>query len=86
MAHMQFLMYQYLQVLLCRNPLNPFIPQPVFILGIALTHVEDLGLVELHEVHMGLLLEPVKVPLNGIPALKCINCITELGATCKLAE
>ncbi|KAK4810535.1 hypothetical protein QYF61_004498 [Mycteria americana] len=67
-AHVQFFIHQYPQVLLCRTILNPFTPQPVLILGIAPNHVQALalGLVELHEVHMGLLLKPVKVPLDGI--------------------
>ena len=63
--------YQYPQVLLCKAALNPVLPQPVLILGIAPTQVQDLalGLVELHEVHVGPLLQPVKVPLGGIPSL-----------------
>ena len=38
------------------------------ILKVALTQVQDLALdrVELSEVHIGLLLKPVKVPLDGI--------------------
>ncbi|KAK4810873.1 hypothetical protein QYF61_013281 [Mycteria americana] len=68
--------------------LNPFIPQSVLILGIALTQVQALalGLVELHEVHMGPLLKPVQVPLDGIPSLQRINCTTQLGVISKLAE
>ncbi|KAK4806258.1 hypothetical protein QYF61_013402 [Mycteria americana] len=77
-AHVQFFIHQYPQVLLCRAALNPFIPQSVLISGIAPTQVQDLalGLVELHEVHMGPLLKPVK----------SINCTTQLGVFCKLAE
>ncbi|KAK4825626.1 hypothetical protein QYF61_001306 [Mycteria americana] len=45
--------------------------QPVLVLRISLTYVQDLalGLVELHEVHMGPLFKPVKVPLDGNPSL-----------------
>ncbi|KAK4830120.1 hypothetical protein QYF61_008547 [Mycteria americana] len=48
--------HNYPQVLLCSAALNPFIPQSVLILGIALTQVQDcaLGLVEL--------LKAIKVP------------------------
>ncbi|KAK4832233.1 hypothetical protein QYF61_021147 [Mycteria americana] len=51
LAHVQLFIHQYLQVLLLRAPLNPFIPQSVLILGIAPTQVHDLalGLVEPHE-------------------------------------
>ncbi|KAK4830718.1 hypothetical protein QYF61_013168 [Mycteria americana] len=70
-AHVQFFIHQYPQVLLCRAGLNPFLPQFVWILGIALTQVQVLAfsLVELHEVHMHPLLKPLKVHLNGIPSL-----------------
>ncbi|KAK4824113.1 hypothetical protein QYF61_010736 [Mycteria americana] len=41
-AHVQLFIHQYPQVLLCRAALNPFIPQPVLILGVALSQVQDL--------------------------------------------
>jgi len=55
------LLIEYLQVLLGRATLNLLIPQPVLILGIAQTHVQDfaLGLVEPHDVHMDLFLQLV---------------------------
>ncbi|KAK4825848.1 hypothetical protein QYF61_003099 [Mycteria americana] len=79
---------QYPQALLCRAALNPFIPQPVLIPGVAPTQVQDLalGLVEPHEVHMGPLLQLVQVPLDGIPSLRHVNRTTQLGGVCKLAE
>ncbi|KAK4821329.1 hypothetical protein QYF61_018234 [Mycteria americana] len=77
-AHVQLFIHQYSQVLLCRAALNPFIPQPVLVLGVAPTQVQDLalGLVKLHEVDMGPLLKPVQH----------VNCTTQLGVICKLAE
>ncbi|KAK4811172.1 hypothetical protein QYF61_019803 [Mycteria americana] len=88
LAHVQFFIHQYPQVLLLSAALNPFIPQSVLILGIAPMQVQDLalGFVELQEVPMGPLLKPVQVPLDGIPSLKRINCTTQLGVICKLAE
>ncbi|KAK4816734.1 hypothetical protein QYF61_022286 [Mycteria americana] len=87
-AHVQLFIHQYPQILLHRAALNPFIPQSVLILGVALTQVQDLtlGLVEPHEVHMGPLLNPVKIPLNGIPSPRHVNHTTQLGVICKLAE
>ncbi|KAK4825592.1 hypothetical protein QYF61_000681 [Mycteria americana] len=87
-SHVQLLIQQYPQVLLHRAALNPFIPQPVFVLGIAPTHVQDfaLGLVEPREVHMGPLLELVPVLLDGIPSLRHVNRTTQLGVVCRLAE
>jgi len=87
-ALVQFFVHQYPQVLLCRTALNLFIPQSLLILGIALTQAQDpaLGLDELHGVGMGLLLKSVKVPLDGILSLKRINCTTQHGIICELAE
>ncbi|KAK4829736.1 hypothetical protein QYF61_006445 [Mycteria americana] len=68
--------------------LSPFIPQPVWILGVAPTQVQDLALdlVEPHEVHMGPLLKFVQVPLDGILSLRHVNRTTQLGVVFKLAE
>jgi len=57
-------------------------------LRVALTQLQDLalGLVELHVVHTGPLLELVQVPLDGIPSFWLVNCTTQLGVICKPAE
>jgi len=49
---LELLVGQHPQVLLLRAALNPLCAQPVFVLGIALTQMQDLalGLVALHEV------------------------------------
>ncbi|KAK4825808.1 hypothetical protein QYF61_002413 [Mycteria americana] len=88
LAHVQLFIHQYPQVLVFRAALNPFIPQPVLMVGVALTQVQDpaLGLVEPPEVHMGPLLQLVQVPLDGIPSLRPVNRSTQLGVICKLAE
>lgn len=41
--------------------------------------VVALGLVDLHEIHTGPLLKPLKVTLDGMPSLKQLSSITELG-------
>ena len=88
LPHVQVLLHQQPQVLLLRAALNPFIPQPVLIPGVAPTHVQDLalGLVEPHEVHTGALLKFVQVPLDGIPFFWCVDCTIKLGVICKPAE
>jgi len=88
LACVQCFIHQYAQVLLCRSAFNEFSPPPVLVLGVALTQMQDLalGLVELHEVHMGSLVKSVKVPLYGIPSLKCINWTAQLGVIHKHAE
>jgi len=54
-GHVQLFIQQHTQDLLGRAALDPFSTQSVFVLGIALTHVQDpaRGLAELHKVHMG---------------------------------
>jgi len=88
LAHVQLFIHWYPQVLVGRAALNPFIPQPVLTLGLTSTHAQDLalGLVETHEVHMDPLLQLVQVPLEGILSFWCVNCTTQLGVICKLAE
>jgi len=87
-AYVQLFIHQYPQALLSRAALNPFIPQPVLVVGVAPTHMQDLalGLAEPHEVHTGALLKLVQVPLDGILSFWCISCTTQLGVICKLAE
>ena len=35
---------------------------------------------------MGPLLQPVQVPLDGLPSFQRIDCTAQLGVICKLAE
>ncbi|KAK4826957.1 hypothetical protein QYF61_012806 [Mycteria americana] len=87
-AHVQLFVHQYPQVLFRRAALNPFITQPVLKPKIAPTQVQDpaLGLVEPHEAHTGPLLQLVQVPLDDNASSWCVNCTTQLGVICKLAE
>jgi len=43
-GHLELLVKQHPQVFLLKAALNPFSAQPVFVLGIALTHMQDLAL------------------------------------------
>ncbi|PKU37255.1 hypothetical protein llap_12441 [Limosa lapponica baueri] len=54
------------------NPSVSKEPKTSILTGVAQTQVQDpaLGLGEPHEVHTGLLLELVQVPLDGIPSLR----------------
>ncbi|PKU46357.1 rna-directed dna polymerase from mobile element jockey- hypothetical protein [Limosa lapponica baueri] len=87
-AHVKLLVHQHPQVLLLRAGLNPFSSQPVSVLGIAVTQVQNLalGLAELHEVCTGLPFKLVWVPLDGIPSFQHVNYTTEFGVIGKLAE
>ncbi|KAJ7411115.1 hypothetical protein BTVI_51132 [Pitangus sulphuratus] len=87
-AHVQPLIHQHPLVLLSRASLDLVIPQPGLIPGVALTQVQHLalGLVKLHEIPMGPLLELVQVPLDVILSFRCVNNTTQLDVICKLAE
>lgn len=63
--------------------LNPFFSQLVFLVW---THTQDciLGLVELHEAIIGPLLNPNKVPLNGILSLQNVDSTSQPDAIGKL--
>lgn len=54
---------QHAQILLLRAVLKPLSTHPVSVLGIALTQAQGLalGLVELHDIGIGLPLNPVQV-------------------------
>jgi len=68
LGHVDLLVNQHPRVLLLRAAFNPFSTQLVFVLVIALIQVQDLalGLAELHKVHTGPPLSPVKVLLDVI--------------------
>ncbi|NWW82991.1 F120B protein, partial [Climacteris rufus] len=73
---------------LLRAALNPFSIQPVFVLGIAPTQVQDLVLclVEFDEVCTHPPLKPVPITLDGISSLQHIDCTTQPGVIGKFAE
>jgi len=65
------LISQHSRIILLRAALKPFSTQPVSVLEIAPTQVQDLALdlVEIHEIGIDPLLKPVQVPLDGITCL-----------------
>jgi len=79
---------QHPKVLLSKAALSPFSTQPVFILEITPTLVQDLahGLAEFHEVHRGPPLKHVRVPLDGICSFQHVNRTTQFGVIFKLAK
>ncbi|KAK4812272.1 LOW QUALITY PROTEIN: hypothetical protein QYF61_012947, partial [Mycteria americana] len=85
-AHVQLFVHQYPEVLFCRAALDHIIRQPVLIPGLAPTQDPALGLVEPHEVHTAPLLQLVQVSVDDIPSFWRVNCTTQLGVICRLAE
>ncbi|XP_048790014.1 uncharacterized protein LOC125688256 [Lagopus muta] len=88
LAHIQSLVHQDPQVLLCRAALKDRSSQPVQVPGVLPAQMQNLALcrVEPHQVHPSPALQPVEVPLNGIPSFHRINRTTQLGVVSKLAE
>ena len=84
--HVHLFIHQKPQVLLSRVALNLLILQPVLILWVALTQVQDAVLAKCDEVHTGPFLELVRVPLDGIPSPRRVNLTTQLAVICILAE
>lgn len=88
LRHVELFVHKQPKVLLPKASLAPFSVQPVLVLGIALTQVQDLalGLVELHKIHTGPPFKPVHVPLDAIPSVLHVDCTTQLGVVSKIAE
>lgn len=88
MAHVELLVNKHPQVLLPRGALHLFSAQPVLLLGISLIEVQHLalGLVEIPKVHTGPSLNPVKVLLDGSPALQHVDLIKHPCVIGKRAE
>jgi len=86
LAHVQFFIHQCPQVLLCRAAFNHSlfcidtrsVPNPCA--------RPSTWLVEPHELYMGPILQPVKIPLDSISSLWQINGSIQLDVICKLAE
>lgn len=71
-----------------RAALIPFIPQPVLVAEIVPIQAGNLvlSLVDPHEISMGLLLDLVQLPLDGILSFRALNLTTGLGVIYKFAE
>ena len=85
-GHVELLVNQHTQVLLLRASLILFSAQPVFVLEVALTHMQDLalGLVDLYEICMGPPLKPVQLLLDGMHSLQYVDCTTQLVSSADL--
>ena len=64
--------------------LYSLVTQPIFMFGIGPIHMH-LALLK-HIAHLGLPLEPVKIPVDGIPFLQHADCTTLFGVIHKLPD
>ena len=85
MAFTESFIHQHPQILL-RAALKPFYTQPVSVLWIGLTQLQDiaLGLVEFQELGMGPPLQPTQVPLDGIPSPSTLTASLSLVSSANL--
>lgn len=78
---------QHSQVLHCMSDPNPFPPQPVFMLGIAPTQVQNLAFVLVNFRRFAQAsLQPALVPYRGISSLQHADRITQLSVNCRPDE
>ncbi|KAK4816506.1 hypothetical protein QYF61_017467 [Mycteria americana] len=88
LAHIQAVIDQHSQVLLCWAAFQPLFPKPVALHGVVVAQVQDLalGLVEPRTTGPSPLIQPVQIPLQSLPTIKQINTPAQLGVVCKLTE
>ncbi|KAK4818289.1 hypothetical protein QYF61_010431 [Mycteria americana] len=88
LAHIQASVNQHAQVLFRCAAFQPLFPRPVALHGVAVAQVQDLalGLVKPHTIDLGPSIQPVQVPLQGLPTLQQTNTPAQLGVICKLTE
>jgi len=85
-AHVELLISQHLQELVW-SALNPFLSWPVFVIGIALTQLQDtdFSLIEFHEAHTGTLLESMKASLESfLPSNMLTTSFGLVSSVCSL--
>ncbi|KAK4828308.1 hypothetical protein QYF61_025320 [Mycteria americana] len=87
LAHVQLGVHQDPQVLFCEAAFKLSGSQHILEHEVVPSQVKDFALlVELHEVSISLLLQPVEVPLDGSTTLWHTSCSSQFGVICKLAE
>ena len=88
LAHVQPAVSQNsLRLFLCAA-FQPLYSKPVAMLGAFVTKVQkmELGLVEIHTIGLSPLIQPVQIPLKGLPTSKQIDTSCQLCVICKLTE
>lgn len=80
------LIHQYLQFFLFRAALNSFFVQPVLVVGIALTQVQDLAFLVVELIKFASAHLSSQVSLDGIPSLQRVNHTAQLGVNSRLGE
>lgn len=67
LGHVKFVVHRDHHVFSCQSYFQSFIPQSVLVHGVISSQAQDLAFLfaELHEIHVDIFLQLVKVPLNG---------------------
>jgi len=88
LAHVQLAVDQHPKILFRRAAFQPLLPKLVVLHAVVVTEVQGpaFGLVEPHSAGLRPLIQPVQIPLHGLPTLKQINTSTQLGVIHRLTE
>ncbi|KAK4832219.1 LOW QUALITY PROTEIN: hypothetical protein QYF61_021066 [Mycteria americana] len=88
LAHVQPVVNQGSQVLFYQAAFQPLFPKPVALHGVAVTQVQDLalGLVEPHTAGLGPSIQPVQIPLQGLPTLRQMDTPAQPAVGCHSSE
>lgn len=86
LAHVHLVLNQHPQVVFHQAAFQPLFPEPVVLHGVVVTKLQDLerGPIESRTDGPSPVIQPVQIPLQGLPALGQINTTTQLGVSCKL--
>lgn len=87
-VHVQLSIDQHSQILFLCIAFQPLCPEPIVSHGVVVTKVKDLALshVEPHPLGLCPAIQPVQVPLQGLPTLQQTDTSPQLGVICKLPE
>ena len=88
LAYVQPSIDQHSQVHFLYTVLQPLCPKPVALPEVVLAKVQDptLGLTEPHPIGHSPAIQPVQIPLQGLPTARQINTSSQLVVICKLTE
>ena len=88
LAHVQLSIDQPTQVPFLFVVIQSICPKPRALheVIVAKLQVPALSLIEHHRVHLSPVIQPIQIPLQGLPTLRQIDTTFQLGVICKLTE
>ena len=88
LTHIQLNIIQFLQIFSLHVSCQPLCPKCVVMDGVVLTKVKDLAfcLAEVHTIGLSPAIQPVQIPLQGLPTPRQMDTFSQLDVICKLTE